>query len=301
VQSPSLLELDLLALPSVVQLNEYASGELFELANPPVLAVRGPGTYKQVAEIRGNSLLSSVFIRSIDPGATLKINYYDTTTGATFNERFELTGHDLIDDSVAPLTTFRILVTKIHHRIVAEAVVMGGNVDFSLYATTVSSTASDLDAALIRDEDVFNQPTNKAIPVATLDESDGKLYFLRSKAGVLTIEQNFGLPFYLKSTDAKQTLPNSNLVLVSGVVPVSKVWRLRRLEAQCRAYGYFEIFIDSTRIARSNSSPVSDNPFFHFDPFVEATAGETVTIQYTQSYGPSLDVSAFLFATEENA
>lgn len=284
-----------MALPTVVQLNEYASGELFELSG-----ARMPGTYRQVAEIRGNSLLSSVFIRNIDPGATLKINYYDTTTGATFNERFDLTGHDLITDSVLPLTTLRILVTKIHHRVVAEAVVTGGDVDFSLYATTVSSTASDLDAALIRDEDVFNQSINKAIPVATLDESDGKLYFLRSKAGVLTIEQNFGTPFYLKSTDAQQTTPASTITVSSGVVPVSKVWRLRRLEGQCRAYGYFEIFIDSTRIARANSSPVSDNPSFHFDPFVEATAGQTVTIQYTQTHGPSLDVSAFLFATEEN-
>lgn len=290
-----------MALPSAVILSEYASGVLFELANPPDIPIRGPGTYKQIAEIRGNSILSSVFIRAIDPGATLKINYYDTTTGATVGERFELTGHDLITDSTPPLTTFRVLVTRIHHRVAAEAIVTGGNVDFSLYATTVSSSASDLDNALIRDGDTFVQTINKALPTAVLDDSDGKLYFLRGKEGKLTIEQDFGTPNPLRSDPSEQTVPSATTTIITAPVPIGKVWRLRRLEAQCRAWGYFEVFVDGLRVAKSNSGPASENPKFLFDPYDLADAGDVIEVKYTQSFGPAMDVSAVLFTTEADA
>ena len=37
------------------------------------LAVRAPGTHRVKMAIRGNALLSSVYITSADPGATLKV------------------------------------------------------------------------------------------------------------------------------------------------------------------------------------------------------------------------------------
>lgn len=289
-----------MALPSVVQLNEYASGDLFQLAGDDQV-LRGAGTYTQVAEIVGNSILSSVFIRAISAGATLKINYYDTTTGSQDGERFELLGHDLITDSTPALTTFRILVTRIHHRVVAEAIVTGGTVDFSLYATTVSSSASDLDQALIRDGDTFQQTINKALPAATLDDSDGKLYFLRSKQGVLTIEQDFGTPTPLRSDPSEQTVPSSTITLITASVPVGKTWRIRRLECQCRAFGFFEVFVDSLRIAKVNSDAACQNGNFIFDPYDVAIAGEVIEVKYTETHGPAVDVSAVLFTTEQDA
>jgi hypothetical protein len=113
-------------------LGEFNSGAFLDLKARPI------GTYEKVSEIKGNAILSSVYVRAIDPGATLKVNYYDTTTGATFGERFELTGHDLIDDTAAG-ETFRRFVTQIHRRVVCEAIVTGGNVDFSVYATVVTA------------------------------------------------------------------------------------------------------------------------------------------------------------------
>jgi hypothetical protein len=170
-----------MALPPVVHLNEFASGEFFELET------RGAGTYEQVGEIRGNSILSSIFIESIDPGATLKINYYDSTTGGDIGERFDLVGHPLIDDTVPVLTTLRILVTRIHHRVVAEAIVTGGNIKFSLYATVVSSTASDLDQSLVYNEQIANLLTDKGLVAAGYDEGTGKFYFLPIDNGAVKV------------------------------------------------------------------------------------------------------------------
>ena len=59
-----------MTLPRVVQLVEYQSGELFELDPTTLGTPRVPGIYVQVGETVGNSILSSVFVEAIDPGAT---------------------------------------------------------------------------------------------------------------------------------------------------------------------------------------------------------------------------------------
>jgi hypothetical protein len=170
-----------MALPRVVQLIEFQSGELFERES------RAAGTYIQVAEIKGNSILSSVFINTIAAGATLKINYYDTTTSPELGQRFNLAGHDLITDSTPALSTLRTLVTRIHHKIVAEAIVTGGAIDFSLYATVVSSTASDLDSALNLDGAVWEPAVDKGLAVMCLDRITGELDFIPCENGALKV------------------------------------------------------------------------------------------------------------------
>jgi hypothetical protein len=191
-----------MALPRVIQLDEYASGELFELN--PATGTRGPGTYTQLAEIKGNSILSSIFLQSIDPGATLKINYYDRTTGAAL-ERYELTGHDLIDDSVSPFTTVRILVTRIHHQVYAEAVITGGLVKFGLYATVVSSTASDLDSALKKDGTLVDLLTDKGLPAMGLGD-DEEFHFIPIEGGAVKITGNISVSELTASKKVKITL-----------------------------------------------------------------------------------------------
>lgn len=105
------------------------------------------------------------------------------------------------------------------------------------------------------------------------------------------------IPLALRSDPAQQTTPSTTISLFSASVPMNEIWSLRHLEANCRAYGYFEIFVDSTRVARSNSGPATENPKFEFDPYETAAAGQLVVVKYTQSFGPSMDVSAVLFVT----
>lgn len=169
-----------MGLPSVVILDEFQSSPYF------LLKELGPGAYTQVSEIRGNSILSSIYVESIDPGATLQVNYYDTTTGAAAGERFDLAQHDLITDADVG-GTFRILVGRIHRRVVAEAIIIGGNIKFSVYATAVTSTASDIDSALIRDGEDYTDPEDKAMPVAYLDEDTQQLFFVRGENGALKV------------------------------------------------------------------------------------------------------------------
>jgi hypothetical protein len=105
----------------------------------------------------------------------------------------------------------------------------------------------------------------------------------------------------MRSDPLEQTVPNDTQVLSFGVVPPGKQWKLRRLNGACRAYGYFEIWADATRLARVNSSPGAINPYCVFDPYDIASAGQEVEVRYTQSYGPPMDVGSVLFFIEDDA
>lgn len=169
-----------MALPGIIALDEFQSSPYFERET------LGPGTYEQLSEIRGNSILSSIYVQAIDPGATLQVNYYDTTTGAGLGERYDLAAHDLVTD-VDVGGTFRILVGRIHRRVVCEVIITGGNVTFSVYATAVTSTASDIDSALIREGEDYTDPEDKAIPIAYLDESTDQLFFVKGENGAIKV------------------------------------------------------------------------------------------------------------------
>jgi hypothetical protein len=169
-----------MGLPSVVILSEFQSSPYF------LLEERAAGTYKQISEIRGNSILSSIFVKAIDPGVSIQVNYYDTTTGAGLGERYELKPHNLVTDADAG-KTFRIIVSEIHRRVVSEVIVTGGNATFSVYATAVTATDSNIDSALIREGQDYSDPENKAMPAAYLDETTNKLFFLHGKDGALIV------------------------------------------------------------------------------------------------------------------
>lgn len=114
----------------VIQLDPFKSDSWFKKEN------RAPGIYFQVGEITAGSILSTVFVEHIDAGATLKVNYFDTTTGASVGERFDLASHDLITAA----GTYRINVGGHHNRVVCEAIVVGGSANFSVYGTAKQST-----------------------------------------------------------------------------------------------------------------------------------------------------------------
>lgn len=271
----------------------------FETKTALELETRGPGTYYVKLMVRCNSLLSSVYIKANPGGGSVKANYFDTTTGDESSpERYNLTGHDPL--AVAGVTN-RVLVTKIHNKPILEVVVTGGSVEFGVYITAVSTTASDVDSSLIRDGDTFVYADNRALPAGTLG-TDGKLYFLRSNMGVLSVDQDFGSPLVKRSAPALVTTQNATIdVVTASVVPPLKAWRLRRLNGQCRAFGFFEVFVDSLRVAKLFTGPASENAEFIFDPYDAAVAGQSVRVKYTQSFGPVVALSAVLFLTEANA
>lgn len=240
-----------MAVPTIVNLDQFETRELF------TLETRVPGTYLAKMMIRGNSLLSSVFIKAIDPGATLQVNYYDTSTGSDdLFERYDLQCHPLLAGPNVGETS-RILVTRIHNKPQTEIIVTGGNVEFGIYITVVSDFAQELvtpgnggfeSAEGIAKQIRFSGVTDQALEVA----------------------------------------------MISVTVPVAETWRLRSVSVHTRPYGVSKLIVAGVEAARIISSPINENGTFPFAPYFEALTGQIIELKYTQSHGPVSDITAFL-------
>jgi hypothetical protein len=159
-----------------ITLKEHTSFRVFDLES------RNSGTYQQICELRGNAILSSIFIQSITPGSTVKVNYFDTTIGLDVGERYELTGHEILTDSAPPLSTHRILVSRIHHRVTCEVVVTGGSAVFGVYVSLVSDFPIDLKGSILNGQ-TGNLLQDGGLPISVYDPSDGKFYLLQGSGG----------------------------------------------------------------------------------------------------------------------
>ena len=76
-----------MAANTTVQLNEFHTQCALNHIS------RGPGTYEVLTGIRANSMISSVHVSAISPGASLQINYYENTTGGVVTENTPLAGY----------------------------------------------------------------------------------------------------------------------------------------------------------------------------------------------------------------
>ena len=194
---------------------------LYETRAVVPLAVYPVGVFEQPLHIEGNSILSSVFFKA-GPGS-VKIDYYDTTTGESDGEEFALDSHDLAS---IPGTTDRILVTRVHNKPVLRVTVTGGSVQFGVYITVVASFASDLDSALVRDTQIANLVTDKAMVAGTYDSISGQFKFLRSINGRLLVDADFTnvttetvehVVLTLANTEYSYTLPaNTKAIMVKS-------------------------------------------------------------------------------------
>lgn len=162
---------------TTVNLDQFETKAVFELES------RAASTYLRQLMIRGNALLSSVYIKSASAGATLKVNYFDTTSGDTnTGERYDLLSHSLLTDANVG-DTVRLLIPRIHNKPQVEAIVTG-TVEFGLYVTVVADFPVDLQGAL--DGQTADLGADDGLPISTYDPSDGKFYLLRSSGGVLS-------------------------------------------------------------------------------------------------------------------
>jgi len=127
-------------------------------------------------DVAGNSLLSTVYCHTALAGSSVTVDYYDFTTGFEFNEENPLRSH-------IPVTSGpdfnKILVTHAHDKIVMRVTVVG-TVEFSVYGTVVSNSASDLDSALVQEAQIVQLLLDKAIPIAGYDELNGLWRLLRT-------------------------------------------------------------------------------------------------------------------------
>lgn len=199
-------------VPTNISIRELDTNTLLKLETRPA------SIYRAKMITKTNSILSSIFVKAIDPGATLQVNYFDTTTGTEAdNERYDLDSHDLITDADVG-KTFRLTVTRIHNKPQMEAIVTGGSILFGLYITGVSSFASDLDAALLREGDPLVLTSTKGLPTMCFNETQNQFEFLRcTDDGIkvdgifqeegLTVPVNESVAFTVADTEQSYTFP----------------------------------------------------------------------------------------------
>lgn len=278
------------AVDTTVFLGEFETKSLLDLE------VRPAGTYYVKMMVRCNSLLSSVYIKS--GTGTVKANYFDTTTGDELSpERFDLTSHDLLTAPADNGETHRILVTKIHNKPILELIVTG-TVEFGVYVTAVSTSASDIDSALIRDGDTFVQETNKAIPIACYNEDTGLMEFIRCPLKVEIVGDTSpgnGGALYFKDASVL-CVPGTTQVLITETIPALTTRYLKKLWVTAYNDGLFSLEAAGLEIAAGLISNVQHNISFNFDPPRPIGAGVLLELKFISDTEPDYPcpIKAFL-------
>lgn len=152
----------------ILRIGQYESKDIIRLDT------RFAGIYVQKCSIAGNSITSSVFVESLTMGSSVLVEWFDYSTGSDVGEAYFLNTHNTIVD---PITTDRILISKLHDKPYVKCTVVG-EVRFSVYITVGTSSASDIDANLVNNLEPANFEDHRGIVVAGYDEDDNVFRFL---------------------------------------------------------------------------------------------------------------------------
>lgn len=287
----------------VRRLSEYESLTFLELET------RGPGTYIEEASIEGNSILSTVFVSSADPGASVLVDYFDVTTGAAEGEEYLLDSHPVLTSG--PQDS-RITVTRTHNKPRMRAVVTGGNVRFSVYITVVSSFASDLDAALQLEGEAVDFAKDQGMPIAALEATTNEWVFLRTLNGRLQVD----VPGVLQVTQQtinfrryNQTLalaPTTPTTHIDYTVPVGKKLYWNGGKGSADGWVKWTVDIDqgSGLVRWGTSRNAFDEPDVNLHPGspLILTAGHRIMVQVENigDFGNTTEVETWIFGALED-
>jgi hypothetical protein len=278
----------------------------FDTATPISLETRAPGTYNEKLLVEGNSILSTVFVASADPGASVAVSYHDHTTGEDEGEEYFLAEHPIL--SAGPQNS-RLTVTRIHNNPSIRCVVTGGNVRFSVYVTVVAAFASDLDAALQMQEEVVVLDRDKGIPITVLDSATGKWFFLQSTNGRLQID----VPGVLQTTQQllnfrryNATLvanPGESLTHVDYEVPAGK--RLYWTSGFGSADGFtrWTVEVDGARFLTQRNSYDDRNVKLALEQPIVLNAGQRIKVfaENVSPFGRVAEIETYIFGALEDA
>lgn len=221
-----------MAIEEVLYINVGSDQELFRLAN------RAAATSLRKMSTEANSLISSVFVKSCDPGVTIQMNYFDTSSGTEDDgERYDLASHTLLGPANVGKTE-RILVTRIHNKPVGELIISGpGTAEVGVYVTGTQESASDIDSALFKDGADINLLLAKGLPIMCYDEDTGKVFLLRCKNGKLSfVAADDGTYAGIEAVGITVT-PGVEQTLGTYVVPDGETYRLSDAHISCTHQG----------------------------------------------------------------
>ena len=264
----------MVASTNVIRLNEFDTYALLPLES------RVAGTYIKTLVIVGNSLLSTVFVKSI--AGSVKVNYYEYTTGRDDSERKELPSHLLI---TAPNTAnpSKITTTPFHNTVVLEVIVTG-TAEFSVYTTVVASFATDLDAALQLDGQIAVLTEDKGMPFMCYDPDAGKFFFIRCVDGVIpTSSSEAGDPFFADGLHLPTS--GSETTVATFIVPAGTTRKLIKVQINSFHPGSWTILDGASIIGSGKIHPGHPESIFEWSRRREIAALSTITLKYTARGG----------------
>lgn len=168
-----------------VQLNLYDSRIIFDVQSLPA------GTYTKRLQIFGNAILSTLWVKSIDVGATVTVTYWDfgPGDGTIASEKIVIASHPV----ASAVVSSRIIVTRIHNRPRVEVVVSGGSAELGIYATIANDFPVDLKGSIV-DGQTANLLVDGGLPVSVYNPDDGKFYLLRGSDAGLFVAPSVSTP-----------------------------------------------------------------------------------------------------------
>jgi|GEM_PF-1262698 len=266
----------------LVQFGEFQSITLFDLET------RGPGTYRVPLQVRGNSILSSLLVTEIAIGATVKVNYFQTTSGNEIQERSELAGHTI--KTLPSMDSDTIIVARMHFKPICEVIIEGGNVKFGLMCTMVSAFASDIESSLFRDQQSFIG-SERGIPLITVDDETDSFRFLRSRNGKIITSESEGEDFHIQHSDSVNGGEKKTIIAHECF---SKALKISQIFVSALGDFKFDVRVNGRLTSVLRTSEKCPNGSLTLTPFKIASKGSLVTIDAERLTGtgfPICDVS----------
>jgi hypothetical protein len=104
------------------------------------LQSRAAGVYDQRLWAEGAGLLSTLFVQSIDAGASISAAYYDVSLGDDLGEQMLLGRHDTITSN---LQSHKILMTRFYSKPYVRVTLTGGSAIFGVFVAITNPTSDN--------------------------------------------------------------------------------------------------------------------------------------------------------------
>jgi hypothetical protein len=270
------------------RLNLYDSQIIFPFREALADIIRPAGVYTERVAISGNSILSTLWVKTIDVGATVTARWYDIGPGNNDlpGEKIWLTAH-------IPITTAdtsdRRVVTRLHNKGFCEVTVAGGSAVFGIYATVISDfpqSGGYLDGQPV----VVEADGGNATVI--FDPIQNKFFLARGSNGIADVNV-VGGTIYIGAPGAVFTKKNTIVTdgteqtVIHEQVPTGKIWRLVKVKFISPAQGRGDIIVNGTSIDEALTSPAENNVNCSQDPYRELAAGQWLDVKFKRYFGPT--------------
>jgi hypothetical protein len=109
------------------------------------LSATPAGTYYNQLWAEGNAIVSTVFVESLDPGASIMVTFEDVGLSESSADKVWLGGHEILNTANAISKTS---ITRFHNKPRIKTVISGGSVTYGQWVTLKTEAISDIQFGL---------------------------------------------------------------------------------------------------------------------------------------------------------